>query len=298
NVSPGTGRGFLFVLDALTGAVLHKIATGEGTTTTPSGLGKVADFVTSPDVDNTVLLAYAGDLLGNLWRFDLATNTAVKQAELTDASGTSQPITARPETGQCGDRKMVFVGTGKYLGASDVETTQLQTMWGIRDSSTALGVLRGSDTMVQQTLSGSGSTYTVSNNPVNLAEKNGWYVNFDRNSGERVNLDPLLVNKNLLVLTNQPVSDGSAACGTGGKGFLYQFSYCTGSYLASPNAPQVGEHISDSIVVGFTPIGLPSGTVPVKVITAEGIKLPPIPITQEGGAGGAMRRISWRELID
>ena len=298
NVSPGTGRGFLFVLDALTGAVLHKIATGEGTTSTPSGLGKVADFVTNPDVDNTVLLAYAGDLLGNLWRFDLATNTAVKQAQLTDASGTSQPITARPETGQCGDRKMVFVGTGKYLGASDVETTQLQTMWGIRDSSTALGVLRGSDTMVQQTLSGSGSTYTVSNNPVNLAEKNGWYVNFDRNSGERVNLDPLLVNKNLLVLTNQPVSDGSAACGTGGKGFLYQFSYCTGSYLASPNAPQVGEHISDSIVVGFTPIGLPSGTVPVKVITAEGIKLPPIPITQEGGAGGAMRRISWRELID
>lgn len=298
NVSPGTGKGFLFVLDALTGAVLHKIDTGVGTSSAPSGLGKVADFVNNPDVDNTALLAYAGDLLGNLWRFDLSTNTVVKLAELKDAGGNGQPITARPETGQCGDRKMVFVGTGKYLGASDVETTQLQTMWGIKDSGTALGLLRGSDTMVQQTLSGSGSTYTVSNNAVNLAEKNGWYVNFDRNSGERVNLDPLLVNKNLLVLTNQPVSDGSAACGTGGKGFLYQFSYCTGSYLASPNAPQVGQHISDSIVVGFTPIGLPSGTVPVKVITAEGIKLPPIPVTQEGGAGGAMRRISWRELND
>jgi len=61
---------------------------------------------------------------------------------------------------------------------------------------------------------------------------------------------------------------------------------------------EIGFQISDSIVVGFSPIGLPSGAVVLKITTAEGTKLPPVPIRQPGGSGGDLRRINWSELND
>src|SRR5262249_55809338 len=42
NVSPGTGKAFLFVLDLATGTVLSKLDTSTGTTTSPAGLAKIA----------------------------------------------------------------------------------------------------------------------------------------------------------------------------------------------------------------------------------------------------------------
>src|SRR6185295_19020237 len=53
NVSPGDGKGYLYVLDAGTGAILNKIGTGAGTTTTPSGLGRTAAWADNFALDNT-----------------------------------------------------------------------------------------------------------------------------------------------------------------------------------------------------------------------------------------------------
>ncbi len=44
----GSGKGFLFVLDAGTGTILSKIATGAGTANAPSGLAKIAGFNAEP----------------------------------------------------------------------------------------------------------------------------------------------------------------------------------------------------------------------------------------------------------
>jgi type IV pilus assembly protein PilY1 len=299
NVSPGTGLGYLYVLDAANGQVLNKISTTVGSTTMPSGLAKIADYVVAPDTDATSMLVYGGDLAGNVFRFDLATNTVIKMAVLTDLAGVPQPVTSRPETGQCGDQKMVFVGTGKYLGMSDVTTTQLQSVWGINDSTTELGTLRTAGIMRQRVLSTNGTGgYTIRDAGSVVTSVKGWYVDLDRNSGERVNLDPVLVNSNLLVVSNKPTSDGSAACGTGGMGFLYQLGYCSGLSPDNQVTTEIGKKVSDSIVVGFVPIGLPSGIVVVKVTTAEGTKPPPLPVFQQGGSGSGIRRISWSELND
>ncbi|MDD2919240.1 PilC/PilY family type IV pilus protein [Rhodoferax sp.] len=299
NVSPGSGVGYLYVLDASNGEVLNKISNGTGSTIAPDGLAKIADYAEAPDTDSTSLQVYGGDLFGNVFRFDLATNTVITLSVLTDASGTRQPITTRPETGKCEGQKMIFVGTGKYLGVSDVETTQLQTVWGIHDHAAALGALRTSGTLSQRVLTTTASgRYTISDAGSVVTDNNGWYVDLDRNSGERVNLDPVLINSNLVVVSNKPTSDGSAACGTGGKGFLYQFSYCNGLSPDHQADTEIGFQISDSIVVGFSPIGLPSGVVVLKITTAEGTKLPPVPIMQPGGGGGDLRRINWSELND
>ncbi|NHN20280.1 PilC/PilY family type IV pilus protein, partial [Bacillus amyloliquefaciens] len=71
NVSPGDGKGYLYVLDAFSGAVLQKMATNVGTTTSPSGLGRIAAWADNFAVDNTAKVVYGGDMEGNVWRFDL-----------------------------------------------------------------------------------------------------------------------------------------------------------------------------------------------------------------------------------
>src|SRR2546430_15240321 len=63
NVSPGSGIGYFYVLDAITGAVLNKISSGAGTVGTPSGLMKISAFYDSPATDATFRYAYAGDQL-------------------------------------------------------------------------------------------------------------------------------------------------------------------------------------------------------------------------------------------
>lgn len=299
NVTPGTGRGYLYVLDAANGNVIRKIDTGLGNTTAPIGLGKIANYVENPDTDDSALLVYGGDTKGNLFRFNLVDYSVVRMAQLTTSTGTLQPITARPETGKCGDTKVVFVGTGKYLGASDTGDTQIQSVWGLKDSATDLGMVRASGTLAQRTLSPHPTRpneYTVSNGTVNYGTQNGWFLDLDQNVGERVNLDPTLVNTNLLVVTNQPaVSAGSAACGTGGQGFLYQLHYCNGTSPDGAASTAMGQRISTSIVVGFIPIGLPTG-VRVKATTADGDKVSPVPVMQPSGSTGGLRRISWSEL--
>jgi type IV pilus assembly protein PilY1 len=298
NVTPGTGRGYLYVLDAANGQILRKIDTGYGSTTAPTGLGKIANYVEHPDTDDSTLLVYGGDTKGNLFRFNLVDYTVTRMAQLTSPAGTTQPITARPETGKCGDTKLVFVGTGKYLGASDTGDTQRQSIWGLKDSATDLGIVRTSGTLEPRTLQTTATPYqyTVTGNAVDYSTQNGWFLDLDKNEGERVNLDPVLANTNLMVVTNQPVvSDGSAACGTGGQGFLYQLQYCTGKSPDNKSTTVMGQRISTSIVVGFIPIGLPTG-VRVKATTADGEKVSPIPVMQPSGSTGGLRRISWSEL--
>src|SRR2546425_270518 len=71
NVSPGSGIGYFYVLDPITGAVLNKVSTGAGTVGTPSGLMKISPFHDSPATDATFRYAYAGDQLGNVVGGDL-----------------------------------------------------------------------------------------------------------------------------------------------------------------------------------------------------------------------------------
>ena len=290
NVSPGSGRGYLYVLDAATGSVLHKIDTGAGNTTTPSGLARITGRAENPATDNTATTVFGGDLLGNLWRFDMTDNSVIKLASLTDHLGDPQPITTRPDVGTCRGTPMVMVGTGRYLGLSDLTDTQRQTVWGIRDNTIPLGTLRANN-MVQQTMAPAiGDTYSISSNPVDLSSGNGWFVDFDQNEGERVNLDPQLLLGTLLVVTNQP--EGVSACTVGGNSYKYEFNFCSGvAPLTGSN--EVGHKIGSSIAVGFVAIRLPGGQLKVITTFAGAEK------TTEGvttGGGGSVRRVSWREL--
>ena len=275
NVSPGDGAGHLYELNAYTGAIGVNLSTGVGSTTTPSGLGRINAWVANTALNNTMLRVYGGDLQGNLWRFDPDTvangdglGTLFLLATLKDPSGVAQPITTKPELGQVGTTNpvaMVYVATGQYLAVNDVTATQVQTVYGIKDPLTpgataGWGNVRNNTSFVQQTL-----TYTTSpsgaeqrlasSNPVNLATvNNGWYVDLP-DSGERVNTDPSLDLGILSFTSNVPNAD---ACTAGGYSYLNYLDYSNGAALAGSNGVS-GVFLGNEIATTPVVVELPSG---------------------------------------
>lgn len=154
------GRAVLFILDAKTGSVVKKIDTGIGDTTTPNGLSTALPV--DIDDDRIIDYVYAGDLYGNLWKFDVSSGTAsswdvaykagtVNKPLFTacTAIGTTctaanrQPITSKPNAGQVGTGQtsglMIYFGTGKYFEVGDNNvsgTPQVQTFYGLWDKNT------------------------------------------------------------------------------------------------------------------------------------------------------------------
>ena len=138
--NPG-GKGFLYVLNPKTGALLKKLTTGVGTDAVPSGLSAIRAFVGSRK-NPYVLQAYGGDLLGNVWRFDLSSPDDTKWkveviAKLADPSGKPQAVTTgvRVEIDQNNNvDRYLFVATGKLLDQPDLsDTSVVNTMYVIRD---------------------------------------------------------------------------------------------------------------------------------------------------------------------
>lgn len=329
NVSPGDGEGHLYVVKALTGELLYKVDTNEGTTATPSGLAKIAAWAENANTDNTSKWIYGGDLLGNMWKFDLtqATPTASKLGQALDDSGAVQAITSRPELGKVSDfaDPVILFGTGRYLGACDVDfetgcptpdvTTQVQTVYAIKDriyssDGTTSGTyyangLRDADAgLVEQVLSETtvdGETIRVVNapDPVDWSDPavGGWYIDLSLSTGERVDVDPQLVLGTLVVVGNVPEAGSSNACSVGGSSWLYQFSFESGGYLeALSSTKQVGGRVSDSaLTVGIVVFRLPGGALKALATDATG-SMQDIAVTTES-PGTAPRRSSWREII-
>ena len=144
-----SGHAVFFVLDSETGDVETKIDTGVG-----SGSGACNGLSTPVvvDVDNDEIAdyAYAGDLKGNLWRFDLTDASAANWIaeplfQATGPNGEEQPITTQPDAmfhcRGAGYGVLVTFGTGQYLGQSDLDLDpgstsgddETQTLYGIWD---------------------------------------------------------------------------------------------------------------------------------------------------------------------
>lgn len=173
------GKASLFILNIQTGSVIKRIDAEIASGTN----GLAAPAVVDIDGDKIADYVYAGDLKGNLWKFDISSaNTADWGVAYggsplfvaTDSAGATQPITAKPAAikaegkGQSGG-VMVYVGTGKYFETGDniVPTTpQLQTFYGIWDicgksTSGCNGVVSGRSQLQQQTITYEGSSGTT-----------------------------------------------------------------------------------------------------------------------------------------
>jgi len=125
----GSGQGVLYLVDVKTGLLIKKLAAG-----TNSG-GLSTPWLYDVDGDGKVDWIYAGDVLGNLWKFDVRSkNSGDWQAKLLFAAGGTQPITSSPQTVKHPrGGVLVLFGTGRYLGNTDIIDTSQQTYYAIWD---------------------------------------------------------------------------------------------------------------------------------------------------------------------
>lgn len=164
-----------------------------GDTTKPNGLG---GLTVVRNTNQEIIGAYAGDLQGNLWRFEYRGGQLAVGYGGTPVfkAGDTHPITAAPAIipNPAGGSMIVF-GTGKLLDASDqTDLSTTQSIYGIwdpkpmtDDTSAALASTNVSDArttkLVQQTVTKSDQTvggYTLYNVSANAqtAGKLGWYL--------------------------------------------------------------------------------------------------------------------------
>ncbi len=152
-----TGNAVLYIVDLETGALIKKLDTGKGTADDPTGLarpnGLASPAVIDKDGDFIADYIYAGDLYGNLWKFDV-TDTSVSNWDSAyldgslnpqplfvarDAGGNAQSITTTPQVGihplGLSQGVVVYFGTGKFIETSD--NTQVgqttQSFYGVWD---------------------------------------------------------------------------------------------------------------------------------------------------------------------
>jgi type IV pilus assembly protein PilY1 len=306
----GDGGGYLYVLEAATGQILHRLATGAGTPASPSGLARINGWTINGQVDNTTHAVYGGDLDGNLWRFDTDYNAGLNANYLTvtlvavakDALGNRQPITVKPELGEsltAPKQRIVMFATGKFLESIDkTGPFTTQTIYALRDVPTVtagpvIADVRGANVVERQfqagTLPGT-RTIAPGTAPVWTTDF-GWRLDMP-DSGERANVDPQLQLGTLVVATNVPSLD---SCTAGGISYLNFLSYQTGSFVPGATGNMASLSIGSSLTVGINMIMLPGGKVSTIGTLASNQQLSadtPIEPVEFSA-----KRVSWRELI-
>lgn len=247
------GSARLYVVDLDTGA---KIADMAVETAGNNGLGGVRLL---RDDNQRIIAAYAGDLKGSLWKFDLSnankdswTSSQLFKTTLTPV----KPITAAPAIVKHPlNGYVVAFGTGKLFesGTTDTSDTTKQSLYGVWDSVTPPAITQIDRTgLVQQTISSAivGTTlltnadkstttaslnyYSVSKNPIGwtttATTPRGWYIDLPE-SGQRV-IYPIetLVGKYVAVDTLSPLATITNPClaTVSGKAWNYVIDMVTG----------------------------------------------------------------------
>ncbi len=261
-----TGNAVLFIVNLQTGAIIKKISTETGTSADPSGLGRPNALATVTPIDSngdaTVDAIYAGDLFGNVWKFDVSNSnpanwqsaflsvgvptplfTACASATVPCPRTDIQPITSRMDVGRGsqGSGIMVYFGTGKYVGSGDLGDLSTQTFYGILDRGTPI---TDRSNLMQQSIIFEGSIATQGGNTPpfdvrattdnSMTTESGWYLdltspNVGPATGERVVSDPILNAGRIIFTTLIP---DTAACSFGGQGWLMELDALSGSRLA------------------------------------------------------------------
>ncbi|WP_019140514.1 pilus assembly protein [Noviherbaspirillum massiliense] len=199
----------------------------------PNGLAPPALVV---GADDAVHYAYAGDLQGNLWRFDfsgsapwskaLASKSPVFVAK--DGRGMRQPITMQPKVMFApGKGYVVLFGTGKFIEESDLSPSGFsqQSFYAIYDTTESKYSIAGRDQLVArktEKTTGDGLRITGDLFSYGAAEgqKRGWYLDFPDagSSGERSVTPPILADGSLLF--NSLIPPGGMCSPGGGRSYM------------------------------------------------------------------------------
>jgi type IV pilus assembly protein PilY1 len=325
----------LLVLDILTGALIADLDSGQGAAAKvgPPAVAAIPNGMATPrgwddDRSGTVDTLYAGDLLGNVWKFDVSNNLPSKWASAftssgkpspffiaMDAASKPQPITGGLSVGldPLTFSRWVFVGTGRYLSLTDPTDTSTQSWYGLLDDGTAVS---GRSALKQRSIVVDNSTTFGKEVRAfergvagDMAGKRGWFVDLlppsGTRQGERMVSGNVLVNGVLLAASIIP---NNSACAAGGRGFINAIDAFKGTALSNVFFDINGDKAfddkdkvangTDKLSIGSVDLGVDMPTTPLiieKLLVAGGSAgiIGTIGVANPENTG----RISWRELI-
>lgn len=253
--SSTSGHAVLFIVDIATGSLVKKIDTGVGDSVTPNGLATPS--LVDINADSVVDYIYAGDLRGNMWKFDV-TDSSSSGWDVAWVSGSTkyplfeagQPITSQPSVGfhPSSNGQLVFFGTGKYLEysdnrASNQATQSFYAIWDKNETSLSTTAVDRSNLLQQQIIGEFDSLFdselytlrATSSNQIDWSIHDGWYMDLVNsgssplnNQGERQVSKSLLRNGRIIFATLLP---SETACSAGGSSWLMELDAYSGSAL-------------------------------------------------------------------
>jgi Tfp pilus tip-associated adhesin PilY1 len=297
---------------------LDTLAGGDNGLATPS--------VVDANSDGTIDYIYAGDLKGNVWKFDVSSGTssawsvALSGSPLfvaKDAADNRQPITAPVTVANdnvSGDthegKRFVFFGTGSYFRTGDPADTAVETWYGLIDEGAAI---TDRTQMRERTVAASG---TFAGKPVrafsaattgDMVGKKGWYLDFIAPPGERMITEPVVYKLAIPVLVSSSIIPAANdPCIPGGSGYLNAISPFSGGSITKGildvnNNKNFTDDLLSTLFIGSVDLGLglPSrptliggrlvvGGTSEKRVADIGVNLGLTPLKG---------RISWREII-
>jgi type IV pilus assembly protein PilY1 len=263
--------------------VVIDTAAGPTTSLPMNGLG--IPRLVDKDGNGTADYAYAGDLHGNMYRFDLTNTSAVANsgsnnwdattiftAKYLSASTSPQPITTKPLVTlnpTFTDDLIVNFATGSWFTTSDTTSTDIQSIYGIWDDLSRNDLVSKSD-LVEQTVTNVvdatyGDVRTLTDNSVTYANgastDEGWFIDLDAPTagsatgvefpGERAVRN--LQTRGDYLFINTIIPQDSSSCVPGSGGFELAFSPTTGGAGTEPIFDFNGDNsftVSDNVTVG------------------------------------------------
>lgn len=268
-----------------------------GTLTVYSTDGATSNGLAAPGVwidnatDGLATEAYAGDLLGRVWKFDLTNPGSVGQQLFTakDSSDKAQPITAGLLLGKdpITNNVWAFFGTGKYLSETDLTDMGTQTWYGIivatgtgQPSNLVANLANGRSALMQRSIvaevpasSGNASAtppvlptlgkraFTPKPSSNDMSGESGWYIDLlsptktpPMNEGERM-VTPNQFQGSLLLGTSR-IPQAANVCNPTGRGWIMVIDPFTGTNPSSTFFDTNGDGQFDTADL----ITLPDGT--------------------------------------
>jgi type IV pilus assembly protein PilY1 len=237
NLAPGgAGALFLLALDKPPGQA-WKHGDNYFSIVASGGDASVANALSAPALvvrgDGSATRAYAGDLRGNLWRFDFSTMTAHRLFTARDAAGAAQPIAHAPKVVFApGGGYLIVFATGKMIEESDLLPPSFtpQSVYAILDAPGGERDSIGSRAqLARRTLSTASSGYAIGGEGFSYfgpRAKKGWYFDFPNalRDGERAAGSPLSIESAIVVASILPALTQEAAP----SGRLYLLDALTG----------------------------------------------------------------------
>jgi type IV pilus assembly protein PilY1 len=322
-------RAALLIYRLSDGALLAEINTGVGSAAAPNGL--YAATIRDIDGNGTTDYVYAGDMQGNLWKFNLsgassagwaAANNRLLLFTAINAAGQRQPITSAPSVVRDPNtfQLWVFFGTGSFITTGDITSTQVQSMYGLKDGTTTIS---GRSALQQRVIAATDADTGARAFELSSAltvGRLGWYIDLvnppyppGTARGERVVSDTQVMAGVLIFSSVIPSSD---PCLPGGSGYLNALNAFTGAGLDMSMFDVNGNgDFADEVITPGAPgsTGYPTGSVPLGGMGTAGA------IFGGGGGGGSgqicvnlsdatiecerirelrrVGRVSWREFI-